>query len=222
MQKIDLRKELKHLYTPSAKRVDLVDVPELQFAVIDGAIETGSEPGLSPAFTEALQALYGVSYTLKFASKQRADNPIDYTVMGLEALWWVEDGHFDIEVKDNWCWRAMILQPDFITPAMFDDAIAQVRKKRGDTPSLGKLRLERWTEGLSMQIMHIGPYSAEPATVARMDEFATANGYRKRGRHHEIYIGDPMRAEPEKLKTILRHPVERVRSYGEHSSGGEK
>lgn len=209
MQKIDLRKDLKHLYAPSAKKVDLVDVPDLQFVMIDGAIETGSEPGLSPAFAEALQALYGVSYTLKFACKQRADNPIDYTVMGLEALWWVEDGRFDITVKDNWFWRAMILQPDFITRATFDDAIAQVRKKRGDTPSLGKLRLERWTEGLSMQIMHIGPYSAEPATVARMDDFAAANGYRKRGRHHEIYIGDPMRAEPEKLKTVLRHPVER-------------
>ncbi len=209
MQKLDLRKELKHLYAPSAKQVQLVDVPELQFAMIDGAIEPGSEPGQSPAFAEALQALYGVSYTLKFACKQRAENPIDYTVMGLEALWWVEDDHFDIQVKDNWHWRAMILQPDFITLAMFDDAIAQVRKKRGDTPGLARLRLQRWTEGLAMQIMHVGPYSAEPATVAKMDAFAAANGYRKRGQHHEIYIGDPLRAEPEKLKTVLRHPVER-------------
>ena len=149
-------------------------------------------------------------------SNSRASNapriPIDYTVMGLEALWWVEDGRFDITVKDNWFWQAMILQPDFITPELFAEAVAQVRKKRGDSPSLGKLRLERWQEGLAMQIMHIGPYGEEPATVARMDEFAAANGYRKRGKHHEIYIGDPMRSAPEKLKTILRHPVEWVNS----------
>ncbi len=208
MDKLDLRKQLKHLYQPSAKKVEVVDVPPLLFAMIDGAIEPGSEPGMSPAFAEALQALYGISYTLKFTCKQRAENPIDYTVMGLEALWWVEDGRFDITVKDNWFWRAMILQPDFITPELFAEAVAQVRKKRGDSASLGKLRLEHWQEGLAMQIMHIGPYGEEPATVARMDEFAAVNGYRKRGKHHEIYIGDPMRSAPEKLKTILRHPVE--------------
>ncbi len=209
MDKLDLRKQLKHLYQPSAKKVEIVDVPPLLFAMIDGAIEPGSEPGMSPAFAEALQALYGITYTLKFMCKKRAENPIDYTVMGLEALWWVEDGRFDITVKDNWYWQAMILQPDFITPEMFADGLAQVRKKRGDTPSLGKLRLEHWQEGLAMQIMHIGPYSEEPATVGKMDEFAAANGYRKAGKHHEIYIGDPMRSAPEKLKTILRHPIEK-------------
>jgi len=209
MQKIDLRKELKHLYAPSAKQVQLVDVPELQFAMIDGAIEPGSEPGLSPAFAEALQALYGISYTLKFMAKQRAEDPIDYTVMGMEALWWVEDGCFDIAVKDNWFWTAMILQPDFVTPEMFADGLAQLRKKRGDSPALGKLRLERWREGLCVQIMHIGPYSDEPATVARMEAFAQERGYRMAGKHHEIYLGDPRKAAPEKLKTVLRHPVER-------------
>ena len=116
---------------------------------------------------------------------------------------------FEIDVKDNWFWQAMILQPDFITPAIFADGLAQVRKKRGDSPALARLRLERWQEGLAMQIMHIGPYGEEPATVAKMDEFAAANGYRKVGKHHEIYIGDPMRSAPEKLKTILRHPIEK-------------
>lgn len=210
MQKIDLRKELKHLYAPSAKQVQLVDVPELQFAMIDGTIEPGSEPGLSPAFADALQALYGIAYTLKFMAKQRAEDPIDYSVMGLEALWWVEDGRFDIAVKDNWFWTAMILQPDFVTPEMFADGLAQLRKKRGDSPALANLRLERWREGLSVQIMHLGPYSEEPATVARMEAFAAANGYRMAGKHHEIYLGDPRKAAPEKLKTVLRHPVERV------------
>ena len=104
---LDLRKELKYLYAPSAKKVEIVDVPDLQFAMIDGAIEPGSEPGTSPAFAAAIQALYGISYTLKFMSKQRAQDPIDYTVMGLEAMWWVEAGDFfNIERKDNWIWRA--------------------------------------------------------------------------------------------------------------------
>lgn len=210
MDKLDLRKQLKYLYQPSAKKVEVVEVPSLLFAMIDGAIEPGSEPGKSPAFAEALQALYGISYTLKFMCKQRTENPIDYTVMGLEALWWVEDGRFDITVKDNWYWQAMILQPDFITPAMFADAVEQVRKKRGDSSSLGKLRLERFHEGLSIQIMHIGPYSEEPATKAKMDAFAQANGYQLRGKHHEIYIGDPMRSAPEKLKTVLRQPIQRM------------
>ena len=212
MGKLDLRKQLKHLYQPSAKKVEIVEVPPLLFAMIDGAIEPGSEPGMSPAFAEALQALYGIAYTLKFMSKQRTENPIDYTVMGLEALWWVEDGTFDITVKDNWYWQAMLLQPDHITLEMFADGLAQVRKKRGDSPSLGKLRLERWQEGLAIQIMHIGPYSEEPATKAKMDVFAQENGYVLCGKHHEIYIGDPLRSAPEKLKTVLRQPIMKVGS----------
>ena len=135
MDKLDLRKQLKHLYQPSAKKVEVVDVPPLLFAMIDGAIEPGSEPGMSPAFAEALQALYGISYTLKFTCKQRAENPIDYTVMGLEALWWVEDGRFDITVKDNWFWQAMILQPDFITPAMFAEAWRRCAKSAETVPA---------------------------------------------------------------------------------------
>jgi len=210
MQKIDLRKELKHLYRPSAKRVEVVEVPEFQFAMIDGRIEPGAEPGTSQAFQEALQALYGVSYTLKFMSKSRKETPIDYTVMPLEGLWWTETGEFDFDKKDEWQWTAMIMQPDHITPEMFAEAIEQVRKKRGDNPALAKLRLERFHEGLCMQIMHIGPYAEEPRTVEKMAAFARENGYRLRGKHHEIYLGDPRRARPENLKTILRYPIERV------------
>ena len=207
MPKIDLRKELKYLYAPSAKQVALVDVPEFQFAQIDGAIEPGQAPGTSPAFEQALSALYGITYTLKFMSKQRADNPIDYTVMTLEGLWWVEEGEFDITQPGNWRWTMMILQPDHITSAMFAEGLAQLRKKRGDSPALDKLRLARFHEGLALQIMHIGPYANEPATIARMDAFAQEEGYRMIGKHHEIYMGDPRTAAPEKLKTILRHPV---------------
>ena len=207
MPKIDLRKELKYLYAPSARQVALVDVPEFQFAQIDGAIEPGQAPGTSPAFEQAMSALYGITYTLKFMSKQRADNPIDYTVMTLEGLWWVEEGEFNITQPGNWRWTVMILQPDHITPAMFAEGLAQLRKKRGDSPALDKLRLARFHEGLALQIMHIGPYANEPATIARMDAFAQENGYRMIGKHHEIYLGDPRNAAPEKLKTILRHPV---------------
>jgi len=207
MPKMDLRKELKYLYAPSAKQVALVDVPEFQFAQIDGAIEPGQAPGTSPAFEQAMSALYGITYTLKFMSKLRADDPIDYTVMALEGLWWVEEGEFDITQPGNWRWTMMILQPDHITPAMFAEGLAQLRKKRGDSPALDKLRLARFHEGLALQIMHIGPYANEPTTIARMDAFAQEHGYRMIGKHHEIYLGDPRNAAPEKLKTILRHPV---------------
>jgi len=209
MRTIDLRKDLKHLYAPSAKQAEVVDVPELQFAMISGAIEPGHGPGSSPAFQAALEALYGISYTLKFMLKQRAEDPVDYPVMALEALWWVEEGDFDITLPDNWCWTAMIVQPDVITPEVFAAGLAQLRKKRGDSPALAELRLERWREGLAVQIMHIGPYSEEPATFARLHTFARERGYRLHGKHHEIYPGDPRRAAPEKLKTILRQPVER-------------
>lgn len=209
MQKIDLKKELKYLYAPSAKQVEVVEVPRFKFVMIDGEIEPGNSPGTSPAFQQALEALYGISYTLKFSSKQQADNPIDYTVMALEALWWVEQGEFDITQPENWCWTAMILQPDHITEKMYRDALTKLRKKKPN-PALDKLRFETFHEGLCMQIMHIGPYAEEPATLARMQSFAEQNGYTLRGKHHEIYIGDPRRADPQRLKTVLRHPIAKI------------
>jgi hypothetical protein len=210
MEKLDLRKNYKNLYQPSAKEVAVVEIPALQFAMIEGAIEPGQSPGISPAFQAAMEALYGISYTLKFMSKLRKQDSIDYTVMALEALWWVEDGHFDITQPDNWHWRAMILQPDHITPAMFAEGIEQVRKKRGGSPAIDRLHLETFCEGLCVQIMHLGPYSAEPPTVAKMEIYAAAHGYKMRGEHHEIYLGDPRRSDPAKLKTVLRHPIEKA------------
>jgi hypothetical protein len=129
--------------------------------------------------------------------------------MALEGLWWVEDGKFDITVKDNWVYTVMIMQPDHITPEMFAETVAQAEKKRPN-PALSRLRLEPFREGLCVQTMHIGPYATEPATIERMQQWAAEGGYRMAGRHHEIYMGDPRRADPEKLKTVLRHPVERV------------
>ena len=208
MTELDLRKQWKHLYAPSARKIELVDVPEFNFAMIDGRIEPGEAPGTSPEFGEAMGALYSAAYTLKFMSKLRKEDPIDYPVMALEGLWWVEDGQFDITVKDNWVYTLLIMQPDHITPAMFAEAVAQAAKKRHN-PALARLRLESFREGLCVQTMHIGPYATEPATIARMGQWAAENGYRMAGKHHEIYLGDPRRADPEKLKTVLRHPVMR-------------
>jgi hypothetical protein len=207
MMKLDLRKELKHLYAPSAKKVEMVDVPRFQFVMIDGLIEPGQLPGSSPGFQDAMQALYGATYTLKFISKLRKADPIDYTVMALEGLWWVEGGEFSFESKDPWAYTVMILQPDHITPEMFAEALGQLRKKKGDQPAFSRLRLEAFEEGPCIQVMHVGPYAAEPATVEKMDAFAREHAYQLHGKHHEIYLGNPLRAQPEKLKTILRHPI---------------
>ena len=211
MKILDLRKQYKHLYQPSAKKTEAIQIPRLQFAMIDGAIEKGQAPGTSPGFQEATQALYGLSYTLKFMLKKRKTNAIDYPVMALEGLWWVEDGMFDITIKDNWFYTLMMMQPDVITKELFEEARQQVRKKRGDSEMLSKARLAHFEEGLCVQVMHIGPYATEPATIERMKEFMQENGLQDNvgpnGKHHEIYLSDPRKAAPDKMKTVLRHPV---------------
>ena len=211
MKTLDLRKQYKNLYQPSAKKIETVQVPNLQFAMINGAIEKGQAPGTSPGFQEATQALYGLSYTLKFMLKKRKTNAIDYPVMALEGLWWVEDGMFDITIKDNWFYTLMIMQPEVITQEFFEEAREQVRKKRGESEMLSKARLTHFEEGLCVQVMHIGPYATEPATIERMKEFMQENGLQDNvgpnGKHHEIYLSDPRKAAPDKMKTVLRHPV---------------
>ena len=206
MKKLDLRRELKYLYAPSASKVEIVDVPSFNFAMIDGEIKSDETPGTSQEYQNAMGALYGASFTLKFMSKLRKKNPIDYSVMALEGLWWTESGEFDFNKKEPWKWTMMIMQPQHITKEMFKEALQQARKKK-DNPALSKIRLETFHEGRSMQIMHIGPYSEEPRTIKKMHDFARKNGYTLSGKHHEIYLGDPRRAKPEKLRTILRHPI---------------
>mgnify|MGYP003599535145 CR=1 FL=1 len=207
MEKLDLRQQYKHLYQPSARKVELVDVPPLQFAVVDGEIPPGASVGDSPDFQEAVGALYGISYTLKFMLKKRADNPIDYPVMALEGLWGTPSGAFQFGVPDTWLYTVMIMQPDVITPQLFEEGRAQLLKKHPG-PGPARLRLETFHEGRCIQVMHIGPYADEPATIARMDAYAAERGLTLHGRHHEIYLGDPRRAAPEKMKTVLRHPVQ--------------
>jgi len=203
MQKIDFKKTLKTLYAPTAKDFVLVDIPKMKFIMIDGA---GVPEG--PTYTEAVSWLYAVSYPLKFLSKQQLEQ--DYVVPPLEGLWWAEDmSAFTQDRKKEWLWSMMIMQPDWIHENMFDQAVEKAAKKLGPKPAT--LRFETFEEGLSAQILHIGPYSEEGPTLARLhDEFMPANGLDWNGKHHEIYLGDPRRTAPEKLKTILRQPVKRV------------
>jgi hypothetical protein len=214
MRKIDLKRELKYLYAPSAKEVQIVDVPTLSFVMIDGRIEPDETPEISQTFQQATGALYGVSYTLKFMSKLRKDNPIDYTVTPLEGLWWTDSGAFDFTRKEAWHYTLMMMQPEHITAEMFEEALRQVQekqtKKGENNPAFLDLRLDRFREGLCLQVMHVGPYSDEPQTIERMKAFAQQNGYIYQGKHHEIYLGDPRRAKPERLRTILRQPIKKA------------
>jgi hypothetical protein len=211
MKTLDLKKDLKAFYKPSAKKVEFIQVPCFHFLMIDGAIEPGMEPGNSPLFEENMQALYGAAYTLKFTLKKRANDPVDYPVMALEGLWDTRDGVFDFKIKDNWDYTLMILLPEIVTSVIFEEALEQMRKKKGDLPGYARLRLDTFEEGSCVQTMHIGPYATELETLERMQAFMAENGYRdlvgNGGKHHEIYMGDPRRAAPEKLKTVLRHPV---------------
>lgn len=199
--KLDLRQQLKSLYHPPASEVVMVNVPDMQFLMVDG---TGN-PNTSPAYQEALEALYGVAYTLKFQVKK--EQAIDYPVMALEGLWWAEDMQaFSIANKEDWQWTMMIMQPDLVTAQLFEQAREQVKRKK-DTPALATMRLQRFHEGAAAQIMHIGPYAAEGPTIARVHAFIREQGYRFAQKHHEIYLSDPRRAAPDKMKTVIRQPV---------------
>lgn len=204
MEKIDLKKQLKHLYNASAKECTLVEVPRMNHLMIDGQ----GDPNTAPEYMEAMEALFGVSYTLKFMLKAKA--VVDYTVMCLEGLWWMDDmREFSMDRKDEWKWTALILQPDFITEAMFLEAVEQVKKKK-NPKALDKLRFESFKEGLSAQIMHIGPFSAEGPTIEKLHSFIEAQGYVLSGKHHEIYLSDFRRTAPDRRKTIIRQPVQQV------------
>lgn len=206
VEKLDLKRRYKHLYQPSAKQVSYVEVPELLFTMLDGRLEPGELPGETSSFMEAMGAMYAVGYTLKFMSKLDPDHPVDFTVMAVEGLWSTESGEFGWDVHDPWLYTLLMLQPDHITHDAFEEAVAQAAAKQ-DNPALRRMRLERWEEGPSLQIMHVGPYATEAETMARLDAFADERGLVMHGRHHEIYLGDPRRAKPENLKTVLRHPV---------------
>ena len=201
MEKIDFKKQLAHLYKPSAKQCQWVDVPAMNFIMIDGH----GDPNTSPQFTAAIEALYPVAYTLKFTLKN--EHGYDYGVLPLEGLWWADDmDDFLRGNKSNWDWTLMIMQPDIITPDMVRMAVDKVKAKN-NPPAIDQLRFESYAEGKSAQIMHIGPYSEEAENISKLHEFIATAGLERRGKHHEIYLSDMRRTAPEKLKTIIRQPA---------------
>ena len=200
MEKIDFKKELKQLYNPSAKEVNSVDVPAMNFLLVNG-----EGAPTSPQYSEAIEALFSVSYTLKFTVKK--SKGIDFSVMPLEGLWWIDDmTKFSPERKDEWKWTAMIMQPKYVTANDVKLAVEQVKKKK-NLPALSKVRFENFKEGPSAQIMYIGPFSAEGPTIAKIHAYIQNSGHTLSGKHHEIYLNNPATTAPEKLKTILRQPM---------------
>lgn len=203
MVKTDYKKELKQLYNSSSKQVTIVDVPKMNFLMIDGE----GDPNNSQAFHEAIEALFTASYTLKFMIKKDKGG-IDYGVMPLEGLWWADDMSRFNENKDKWKWTIMIMQPEHVTAILVDEAISQAEKKKG-LPALSKIRFEAFYEGKSAQIMHIGPFSEEGPTIENIHNFIEEKGFKLSGKHHEIYLSDVRKAAPEKWKTIIRQSIEK-------------
>jgi len=207
MDKVDFKKELKHLYRPGKKDFEVVDVPRMQFLMVDGH----GNPNTAEEYQQALEALYPVAYKLKFMSKKELER--DYVVPPLEGLWWAENmDYFTTDRdKDQWDWTMMIMTPDWITETFFQESVEMVAKGKEPPAALEKVRLESYAEGLSAQILHIGSYDDEGPTLLRLHQtWLPENGYTERGKHHEIYLSDPRRVAPEKLKTVLRQPVKRV------------
>lgn len=206
MPKIDLKKENRELYNPSINEPSFVEVPPLKFLMIDGR----GDPNTSKGYQDAMETLFPISYGTKFISKREKSQ--DYVVMPLEGLWWVDNMEdFSIEDKSGWKWTAMVRQPDFISKTIIKQAMNEVKEKKNPS-ALSKIRFETLNEGLSAQIMHIGPYSDEGPTVEKLHSFIHENGYEFEGskpgqKHHEIYLSDMRRTKPEKLKTIIRQPV---------------
>lgn len=202
MEKIDYKKEFKHLYQPSAKEVEVVEVPQMNFLMIDGE----GDPNTSQAFQDALEALYSLAYALKFMIKKGAKG-IDYGVMPLEGLWWVDDmAQFSIDKKDEWKWTLMIMQPELVTRELFEGTVEEVRKKKNPV-SLSNIRFESFCEGKAAQIVHKGPFSEEGSTIEKVHTFIKENNYNRSGKHHEIYLSDMRKTAPEKLRTIIRQPM---------------
>ena len=201
MQTYDIKKERKTLYAPKPGDFEIMDVPEMGFLMIDGH----GDPNTSPAYREAVETLYPASYAVRAVAKAKLGRV--HTVAPLEGLWSAEDLEvFRTRDKSAWDWTMMIAQPDWITPELVDEAVAAAQEKQ--LPALDLLRFERYAEGRSVQILHVGPYDDEGPTLARLhDEYLPANKLAPAGRHHEIYLSDPRKTEPAKLKTILRQPV---------------
>lgn len=201
MEKLDMAKKLGDVYkAPRGGPVE-VEVPPVRCLMIDGKGDPNGE-----AFRAAVEALYALSYALKFAVK-RGPLATDYKVMPLEALWWADDmDAFVKEHRDEWFWTALITQPDLVDEALVEELRTEVARKK-DLAGLERIRFETFDEGRCAQILHVGPYAEEAPTIEKLHAFIAELGLRPRGKHHEIYIGDPRKAAPDKLKTIIRQPM---------------
>ncbi|NIS78737.1 MAG: hypothetical protein GTO14_00570 [Anaerolineales bacterium] len=219
MTKVDFKKEWKHLYNPPKGKFTVVEVPSMQFLMLDGR----GDPNTAKEYQDAIEALYAVAFKIKFASKKSLGK--DYVVPPLEGLWgsgemetrlseardeaeWLE--LFAATDRDTWRWTMMIMQPEWVTEDMYEEVSELVREAKG-LSAIDKMRLETYREGLSVQIMHVGPFSDEGPALAKLHlDFLPNNGYVEAGKHHEIYLSDPRKTAPEKLKTVLRQPVRKM------------
>jgi len=211
---VDVAADVAALFKASRGKVVLLDVPELLFASVDGRGAPGDE-----SFAQAVGGLYTIAYGVRFALR---DKGVDEKVSALEALWWTADpaadfaaalaaGGFSDQAKDGWSWRAMIRLPWAASDDVLTAARAQaVRRHPEVEPALAAVHVGPWREGLCVQTMHVGPYAAELPTVVLMHDFIAQHGLRAVGHHHEVYLGDPRRTAPDRLRTILRQPVGRV------------
>lgn len=210
MEKLDYKKEYKDLYQPAAKP-SLIEVPEMSFFAVDGA----GDPNTSPAYAEAMEILYGLSFTVKMSKMNgtQPDGYFEYVVPPLEGLWFADGVSFDglnVDHKNKFRWVSMIRQPEFVTEEVFVWAKEIMAKKKPQL-DLSKARFMTFTEGLCVQIMHKGSYDSEPESIMKLKRFAEENGltedFSAERLHHEIYLSDPRKCAPERLRTVIRHPV---------------
>jgi hypothetical protein len=203
VNKTDLKRELRHLYHPSAKEVAQVDVPAFRFLMVDGE----GDPNTSPAYAQAVEALFSVSYTARFMVK-KGPQGIDYAVMPLEGLWWSSDmSSFITGDRSQWRWTMMIMQPHFVEAAVIEAALSRVARRK-TLPALDALRLETFHEGRCAQTLHVGPFSEERPTVQRVHDFIARQGCALAGKHHEVYLSDVRRADPARWRTVVRQPMQ--------------
>ena len=206
----DYKKEYKEFYMPKNKP-EIVTVPPMNYLAVRGKGDPNEEDG---EYKKAIELLYGIAYTIKMSKKSdhRIEGYFDYVVPPLEGFWW-QDGinGVDYAHKENFHWISVIRLPDFVTKADFDWAVSEAEKKK--KTDFSKVEFMTYDEGTCVQCMHIGPYDDEPATVAKMDAYAENQGYfndiNEKRMHHEIYLSDARKVSPDKLKTVIRHPIRR-------------